>query len=138
MAGDGIPIRTDDEETVLVVEDNPDVRTVAVAMLKQLGYGTTAVDTALAAFKLLESGCRFSLVFTDVVLPGETDGLVLARSVRARYPDIPIVLTTGYAKVIDSEFEFPFLRKPYHIALLERVMREALTATKANRTVLKS
>ena len=67
-----------------------------------------------------------SVIFSDVVLPGETDGLLLARTVKARYPDIPVVLTTGYTRVFETEPEFPVLRKPYQISALGRIIREAL------------
>jgi PAS domain S-box-containing protein len=121
------------EETILVVEDNSDVRTVAVSMLEQLGYRTIAVDTARAALEVLESGCSLGLIFTDVVLPGETDGLAFARTVRARYSNLPIVLTTGYAKVFNTDSEFPVLRKPYQISALARVMREVLDSSRAKK-----
>jgi CheY-like chemotaxis protein len=124
------------EETILVVEDNGDVRTVAVSLLEQLGYRTIAVETADAARDVLESGCSLHLIFTDVVLPGETDGLAFARTVKARYSHIPIVLTTGYAKVFDSEAEFPVLRKPYQISTLARVIREVLDRSRADQTGL--
>ena len=121
------------EETILVVEDNCDVRTVAVSLLEQLGYRTIAVETAHAALEVLDSGCSLQLIFTDVVLPGETDGLAFARTVKARYSRIPIILTTGYAKVFDSDAEFPVLRKPYQISTLARVMREMLDHAQADR-----
>ena len=121
-----------EEATILVVEDNPEVRVVAVSLLEELGYRTVAVDTAAAAFKVLETS-TFNLVFTDVVLPGDTDGLVLARAVKARHPEIPVVLTTGYAKVFDEDLEFPVLRKPYRIGILQRVMHDALASATAGR-----
>jgi PAS domain S-box-containing protein len=126
------------EETILVVEDNNDVRTVTVSLLEQLGYRTIAVETAHAAVEVLESGCRPSLIFTDVVLPGETDGLAFARTVKTRHSHIPVVLTTGYAKVFDSDSEFPVLRKPYQISTLARVMREVLDRSRAGPTGLES
>ncbi len=60
-------------ECVLVVEDNPDVQAVATAMLQQLDYRTHAVETAAAALDTLNSGKRIDLVFTDVMLQGDTD-----------------------------------------------------------------
>ena len=66
------------------------------------------------------------LVFSDVVLPGEIDGLALARTVCTKYPHIPVVLTTGYTKVFENDPEFPLLRKPYQIAALGRVIHDAL------------
>lgn len=79
-----------------------------------------------------------NIVFSDVVLPGQTDGLLLARTVKARYPDIPVVLTTGYARVFDTEPEFSVLRKPYQISALGRIIREALDAANGKKTALAS
>jgi PAS domain S-box-containing protein len=118
------------EETVLVVEDNEDVRAVAVSLLEQLGYRTVAVESTSAALAQLSAGDLPDAVFTDVVLPGEMDGLALARTVKQRCPDLPIVLTTGYARIFETEPEFPVLRKPYQIAALARVIREALDSAK--------
>jgi len=113
-------------QTILVVEDNPDVRTVAVALLEELGYRTIEVEAASAALDVLASGKDVSLVFSDVVLPGQTDGLALARTVSKRYPRIPVVLTTGYTKVFETDPEYPVLRKPYQMSALGRVIHEAL------------
>jgi CheY-like chemotaxis protein len=124
------------DATVLVVEDNDDVRTVTVSLLEQLGYRTTAVDNATIALDALASLPPVSVIFSDVVLPGEIDGLLLARTVKTRYPDIPVVLTTGYARVFDSELEFPVLRKPYQISALSSIIREALDRAQAQKTVL--
>jgi len=117
--------------TVLVVEDNHDVRAVAVSLLEQLGYATIAVEHAAAALEVLGRAPDVSVLFSDVVLPGDMDGLLLARSVRARYPHLPIVLTTGYARVFESEPEFPVLRKPYQISALGRIIREAIDGAAA-------
>ncbi len=119
--------------TVLVVEDNHDVRTVTVSLLEQLGYRALAVENAAAAIDALAAPQKIDLIFSDVVLPGDIDGLLLARTITARYPDLPIVLTTGYAKVFDSEPEFPVLRKPFQISDLGRIIREVLVAEKHDR-----
>ena len=115
-----------DRQTILVVEDNPDVRHVAVSLLEQLGYQTIEVGTASAALDILAAGKNVALVFSDVVLPGQTDGLALARIVNERYPNVPVVLTTGYTRVFDADPEFPVLRKPYQISALGRVIQQAL------------
>jgi PAS domain S-box-containing protein len=127
-----------DGAMVLVVEDNPDVRTVTVSLLEQLGYRTVAVEEADGALQALGSSQPISIMFSDVVLPGEIDGLLLARTVKARFPDLPIVLTTGYARVFESEPEFPVLRKPYQISALGRIIREAIDSAKASTTALAS
>ena len=120
-----------ERQIVLVVEDNADVRNVAVSLLKELGYRTVEADTAPAALELLANGKNVRLVFSDVVLPGEIDGLALARTVCIKYPHIPVVLTTGYTKVFETDPEFPLLRKPYQIAALGRVIHDALDAARS-------
>ena len=72
-----------------------------------------------------------ALVFTDVVLPGDVDGLMLARKIKERKPEMPILLTTGYAKVFDADLEFPVLRKPYQITALGRMVGDALATHRA-------
>jgi CheY-like chemotaxis protein len=114
-------------EAVLLVEDNPDVQDVASMLLEQLGYRVVAAQSAAEALELLASGEDIDLLFTDVVMPGELDGLALAQRVRAEYPDIAVLLTSGYAKALSTvEAGFPVLRKPYQLAILARAIREAL------------
>jgi len=115
-----------DLRTILVVEDNEDVKNVAVSLLEQLGYKTIAVESAAEALDVLASGQTVNLIFTDVALPGQLDGLALARKVTDSYSGIPIVLTTGYTRAFDSDPEFPVLRKPYQIAALGRLIHQAL------------
>jgi PAS domain S-box-containing protein len=115
-----------DRRIILVVEDNADVRRVAVSLLEQLGYRAIEVETAAAALDVIASGKQIDLVFSDVVLPGPADGLALARTLAERCPQIPVVLTTGYTKVFDADPEFPVLRKPYQISTLGRVIHDAL------------
>ncbi len=121
-------------ETVLVVEDNAEVRDVAVSLLQQLGYCTLAVEDAAAALELLGSGERIDLVFTDVVLPGRSDGVALAHTIGTRHPQIPVVLTTGYSKVFDEDPGFPLLRKPYQLPALGRIIHETLHVSAARRS----
>jgi CheY-like chemotaxis protein len=109
-----------------VVEDNKDVKNVAVSLLEQLGYKTIAVESASEALDVLASGQTVNLLFTDVALPGQLDGLALARKVTDRYRTIPIVLTTGYTRAFESDPEFPVLRKPYQMAALGRLIHQAL------------
>ncbi len=135
---DGVQYAAPAGARVLVVEDNHEVRAVTVSLLEQLGYQTIAVEHAAAALEIIASSQQISVIFSDVVLPGEIDGLLLARTVKARYPDIPIVLTTGYTRVFEAEPEFPVLRKPYQISALGRIIREALDARGGHKTALAS
>jgi PAS domain S-box-containing protein len=119
-------------ETVLLVEDNPEVQEVAGMLLEQLGYRLLQVEAAAEALQLLASGEAVDLVFTDVVMPGELDGLALARRIKENYPDIPVLLTTGYARSANIlESGFPILRKPYQLSALARAVREALDRQQA-------
>jgi len=127
-----------DRRTILVVEDNADVRRVAVSLLEQLGYRTIEVETAAAALDVVVSGKQVDLVFSDVVLPGAADGLALARALAQRYPHIPVVLTTGYTKVFDADPEFPVLRKPYQVSTLGRVVHDALNRVMPSPSMLAS
>jgi PAS domain S-box-containing protein len=113
-------------ETILVVEDNPEVKAVAVSLLEQLNYRTRSEDRVRAAHGLLAAGTPIDLIFTDVVLAGDRDGLALARIVAEQYPRIPVVLTSGYAKALNGRHGLPILRKPYQIAALAQVIRENL------------
>ena len=84
--------------TVLLVEDNPDVASVSMSLLEQLGYKVHRVADAEAALRELEHD-GVDLLFSDIVMPGNMDGIGLARSVRKMHPNMPILLATGYADV---------------------------------------
>jgi PAS domain S-box-containing protein len=119
-------------EKVLLVEDNPEVQETAGMLLDQLGYRVFRAQSAAAALQLLQSGEAVDLVFSDIIMPGELDGMALARQVKDEYPDVAVLLTTGYAKAANTqEASFPILRKPYQLATLARAIREALDAEPA-------
>lgn len=106
------------DKTVLVVEDNPQVRKLTTARLKELGYSVREAERGdIAADMLLQHADGIDAVFTDLVMPGELDGLALARHVVATYPNMRILLTSGYAEDILSRHEddaaHHILRKPY-------------------------
>jgi CheY-like chemotaxis protein len=85
------------EKVVLVVEDDPRVRRVSVRRLKELGYGVIEAESGPGALKILERGDRIDLVFSDVVMAGGMTGIDLAQEVRRRWPELKILLTSGYA-----------------------------------------
>jgi len=112
---------------VLLVEDNPDVREVAAGLLEKLGYRVSSVGDAPAALDVLASGESVDVVFSDLVMPGEVDGLGLARRMREQYPQIPILLTSGYARAGSAAGEgFMVLRKPYRLDDLSRALRDVM------------
>ena len=108
---------------VLLVEDNPEVAEVAAAMLEQLGHSVRVVGSASAALAMLSGEERPDLVFSDIVMGGEMDGLGLARRIREQHPGLPVLLATGYSKAAEGlGDEFPILRKPYKLADLNRAI----------------
>jgi PAS domain S-box-containing protein len=110
--------------TVLVVEDNPQVLAVCVSMLEQLGYEAYAVSGALAALDVIEKR-NFDLVVSDIVMPGGMDGAALANAIRARKPELPVLLVTGFSPSA-SHAEFPILRKPFDLSELSRTVARAI------------
>ena len=113
-----------------MVEDNADVRSVAIALLNELGHRTVEADSATSALIKLDCGTQVDLVFSDIVLPGSIDGVSLAQEIAVRHPRISILLTTGYARRVDAEVKHPVLRKPYDIIALDGAVREALKTHK--------
>ena len=101
---------------VLVVEDNPDVAEVAAGLLAQLGHAPWLVGSADEAVVWLGKNPLPDLVFSDIVMAGDLDGLALADRLRAQHPDLPVLLATGYSHAAArSESGFTILPKPYQI-----------------------
>ena len=112
---------------ILCVEDNVEVADVAGGLLQHLGHGVRVVNSAAEAMELLQQGPRPSLVFSDIVMAGEMDGLGLAREIRQRWPDLPVLLATGYSREADAiGDEFPILPKPYHVSELSGALSATL------------
>jgi signal transduction histidine kinase len=110
---------------VLVVEDNADVGEFAKQLLEDLGYQATLVPNSAAALDLLDKRADdFDLVFSDVVMPGMS-GVELGQTIRRRFPDLKIILTSGYSHVLagDANHGFELLHKPYSVESLSRVLR---------------
>ena len=118
---------------ILVVEDNSEIREFVEQILDDLGYEAISVSSAAAALDLLESEApTIDLVFTDVLMPG-MNGVELAKILRERWPELPVLLTSGYsdALVEDSANGFPLLQKPYPVDALSRMITAALIGTAA-------
>ncbi|HYC75055.1 ATP-binding protein [Brevundimonas sp.] len=117
---------------LLLVEDDDAVAAGVGHMLGDLGYRHVRVANAAEALALLEKDPRFDLVFSDMVMPGEMDGLGLAQEVRRRMPAVPVLLTTGFSEAASAATgeAFRLLLKPYGIDGLS----EALAATLSERT----
>ncbi len=85
-------------ETILVVEDDENVRTATSDMLRELGYRVVLAQDGASALRLVSERPEIRLLFTDVGLPGGMNGRQLADAVRASRPELPVLFTTGYAR----------------------------------------
>jgi CheY-like chemotaxis protein len=122
----------DQEATILVVEDDPGVRQLAVKMLQNLGYRTVEAEDADTALQVLDSTPRVVLLFTDVVLPNGKSGMVLAQEAQRRRPDLKVLFTSGYAKKILTQQgilqkDVELISKPYRKASLASKLRTVLS-----------
>jgi signal transduction histidine kinase len=121
------------KESILVVEDDPDVRAFAEQALSELGYRVRIAADAASALRVLEHAPRIDLLFTDVGLPNGVNGRQLADEARRRWPALKVVFTTGYARNaiihqgrLDPGVEL--VAKPFTQADLARRIRTVLDA----------
>ncbi len=121
-------------ERVLVVEDDEGVRAAVVDMLTELGYAALRAENAEAALKLLESGAKVDLLFTDVVMPGAIPTRELARKAQELCPGIRILFTSGYTQnaIVHNgrlDDDAILLSKPYRKDELARKLRSVFAGT---------
>jgi signal transduction histidine kinase len=120
----------DQSETVLVVEDNDEVREMAIATISDLGYRVLTARNGPAALDLLHKDERIDLLFSDVVMPGGMNGYELIRKARTVRHDLKALVTSGYANDARKDgvpIDVPLLQKPYHRAELADQIRAALS-----------
>ena len=111
---------------VLIVEDDMMVAELAANMLDELGFETVVVHSAKEALDRLAGGDKPKVIFSDVVMPGGISGIELARKVRDRFPELPILLTTGYSEQVAGTHGFPVLQKPYELETLASALGKIL------------
>ena len=121
------------EETILIVEDNADVRDITVKRVDMLGYQTLKAGSGAAAIEILKAESKIDLLFSDIVLPDGVSGIDLVQWVRENRPAVKVLLTSGYAgESATSNGALPrgveILRKPYELADLARALRGALNS----------
>jgi two-component system, response regulator PdtaR len=115
---------------VLVVEDEPLIRMVAVDMIADAGFSAFEAADAAQAIACLKEHKEISILFTDVNMPGMMDGVALAHYVRDRWPGVKIVVTTGRRSLGDGELppECAMLPKPYRLSHLIGMLHELSAA----------
>src|SRR5581483_10455059 len=119
------------DETILVVEDDEDVRNYSTGSLRRLGYRVHEAGDSASALEILKQDHAIDLLFTDLGLPGQTNGRQLAESAREIRPTLKVLITTAYAGGalmhdgrVDAGIEL--LNKPFSFAELARRVREVL------------
>jgi CheY-like chemotaxis protein len=115
---------------ILVVEDDDDVREFAVHVLRDNGYRVLEAVNGGVALVLLEQDLPIDLLFTDIVMPGEPDGVALAERAKQLRPDLRVLYTTGFAGVgrFDRHvIHGKVLGKPYRSRQLTSEVEQLLT-----------
>jgi PAS domain S-box-containing protein len=120
--------------TVLLVEDSREVAEVTSTLFEQLGYRVVRSENASEALRHLQQGIHFDLVFSDIVMPGPMNGLALAQACRDNFPDLPVLLTSGYSDAVQlADGRFDILRKPFEMAALERAVEAVISERRGKR-----
>ncbi|MET0981874.1 MAG: PAS domain S-box protein [Telluria sp.] len=117
-------------ELVLIVEDEPDLMDVAAALYISMGYEVVTASSGQEALQLLTSR-KVDILFTDIIMPHGMNGIELATYAREHYPEVKIILASGYPlpalKLEDTNLEdFAFVNKPYRLSDLARALRTAV------------
>ncbi|MBX9825157.1 MAG: response regulator, partial [Xanthobacteraceae bacterium] len=129
IRGSDVPL-SEGHETILLVEDDTDVRKLTADMLQELGYATLEAENADQALAHLDANPDIAMMITDVVMPG-MNGRLLANEVRSRRPGLPVLFTTGYTRnaivhhgVLDPDVHV--IIKPYTLETLAMNVRSLL------------
>ncbi len=131
-------LRTPKGKSVLVVEDNVAAGEFAASLLEELGYRARTAITAVQALDILREGMIVDAVFSDVVLPGGMSGNELAQALRAQFPQVAVVLATGYggqAAAVAPPPGVETLGKPYQLVELAAALARALARVEPERLV---
>ena len=109
---------------VLVAEDEALVRQLSVCELEDAGYRVIEAANAGQAIAILETGVPVDVLFTDVNMPGEMDGIRLVRLVHSRWPQIRLIVTSGRADIPETDLpdHGQFIRKPYRLSEMSEMV----------------
>lgn len=112
-------------KVVLIVEDEPLLRMLAVDMVEDAGFEALECENATEAVLILESRTDIRILFTDIDMPNGIDGMLLAAAVRDRWPPIHIIVTSGHhlAAMVTLPDRALFFAKPYSPEAIEAAMR---------------
>jgi DNA-binding NtrC family response regulator len=114
-------------ERLLLVDDEADLLRVNCVALQALGYEVTAESASTKALERLKAE-RYDMLLVDVIMPGGLNGVALADAARELYPDLPVLLVSGYADSLIAGIQgrYRLLDKPFRQEQLARIVREML------------
>jgi CheY-like chemotaxis protein len=113
--------------TILVVEDDADIRDAVVETLQSSGYRVLSAHDGPEALAVLDQNPGIDLMFSDVVMPHGISGVELVQEAQRLRPDLRIMLTSGYSsQSLTGGITFPLIKKPYRLSELTRRIGEAL------------
>jgi CheY-like chemotaxis protein len=118
-------------ETILIIEDDTDLRTLTVRMVKTLSYNVIDVPDAKSAYDIIHAGQMVDLVLSDIVLPGGVSGLEFADQIKVDFPALKIIFMSGYPDKAAKQngvigADVVFLNKPFQRRHLAEALQEAL------------
>jgi signal transduction histidine kinase/CheY-like chemotaxis protein len=115
--------------TILVADDDHDVRDLTAACLESLGYSVLLADSGRSAIETVNSNTLIDLLMIDIAMP-EMNGVEAGSTISARRPELPIIYMTGYvdSSALDGQGQRRLLKKPFTVAELELRVDEALSA----------
>jgi CheY-like chemotaxis protein len=119
-------------QSILVVEDEDDVREVISNSLRSRGYSVLCVPNAEVALQILMEQVKFDLLFTDIVMPGTMDGFELADRAKRLQPEIKVLYATGFSHVSrhgSRPLHGKLIQKPYRPEDLASEIHQALAAS---------
>ena len=119
---------TKTQKSVLLIDDDPNVRDVTGLMLEELGYCVRTANNGARGLAALDGDQNFDLAVVDFAMPG-MDGIEVAKRILAARPSLPIVMMTGYADAVRwsaPRIELHLLEKPFRLDQLASVLRAVL------------
>ena len=129
-APDKIDLPVANGETILVVEDDDDIRAIAATLLESLNYKILMAPDGNAALSILKTVPRVDLLFTDVILPSGTSGPKIAAEAKKQNPAVKVLYTSGYSQLAALDQielgENKLIEKPYRKSDLARMVRQVL------------
>jgi CheY-like chemotaxis protein len=112
--------------SVLLVEDEALIRSLLAEELRNRGLSVVEASDADEAWAYLQAGGHVDLVFSDVTMPGMMNGIELVRRVKAQYPQVKTIVTSGYAGPVNISDVGVFLPKPYRLDVAAKITLQSL------------